>query len=731
VLDNFEHLLDAAPVAAALLCAAPGLSVLVTSRAVLRVSGEHELPVPPLALPEDRAGATAAHVAQSEAARLFVERALAARPEFALTAANAPLVARLCRRLDGLPLALELAAARLRALPLPALVDRLERCLPLLTGGPRDLPARQQTLRNAIAWSYDLLAPDEQALFRWLSVFRGCTLEAAEALCASDAGQPHPTSLALPPLSIDVLDGMTRLVEQSLFRREDAEDGQPWYVLSEPVREFAAERLAESGDAPAVRRRHILYCLRLVEAAEPELYGPQQKRWLVRLEREHNNVRAAFDACCAQGYAEPVYRLALAVSWFWLVRGHLSEGRERLTRLLARFPVPVGSDERAARLAGLRARALHAAAHLACSQGDYADARRFQEEALAICRALGVPARVAGALQALGAVAASQGDLDASQGALREALAIARPLGNSYVIAMSLGDLANVLHERGDFGAARGLVDEAIALLREVGDARSLGAAAITRGAIAQDEGDYDTAQRLFQEVLDHDEAIGDLRLVALALARLGSLAIVRGDHAAARQRLCASLAILEDLADTAITASVLERLGELEAALGYHWRAVRLSGAAAALRSTIGASLSPTGQTRLDASLAAARQALGGAAVADAWRAGQALSPPEAVAAALGPAEPPPPPPAPAPAKGLTAREREVAALIARGLSNRQIGEALIITQGTAATHVEHILGKLGFSSRAQIAAWAAMQGLTVTGRPQVGQVSPHQHLP
>jgi predicted ATPase/class 3 adenylate cyclase/DNA-binding CsgD family transcriptional regulator len=723
VLDNFEHVLAAAPVVRMLLGAEPSLSVLVTSRAVLRLYGEHDFPVPPLALPDHGAGVSAAYVARFEAARLFLERAHAARPSFAFTDANAPLVAALCRRLEGLPLALELAAARLRVLPLPALVDRLEHSLPLLTGGARDLPVRQQTLRNTIAWSYDLLDPDEQALFRWLSVFRGFTLEAAEALCRATAAHPRSTSVALPPLSIDVLDGITRLVDQSLLRQEDAEDGQPWYVMAETIREYAAERLVESGDAPAIQRRHILHYLRLVESADPELHGPQQKQWLVRLEREHNNLRAALDSCWATGYAEPAYRIALVVWWFWLVHGHMSEGRERLARLLDRFPAAPGADERANQRAAMRARTLYAVGHLSCGQGDYTAARRFQEEALAIRRVLGDPVQVAAALEPLGTAAALQGDYDVAQRAFREALAIARTLSNPYMTAMSLHDLANVLHEQGDYATAGELADEAIVLLREVGDTRALGSGLLTRALIAQAEGDYDTAQRLAEEALDLYEEAGDSRSVALGLANLGSLATVRGDQSVARQRLGASLAMFEDLADTASIAAVIQRFSELEAARSNYLAAVRLAGAAEALRRAAGVSLSPTIRAKLDASLAPARRALGEAA-AEAWRGGQALSLPEALAAALAAPEPPLVAarrtestarirPERVPAYGLTAREQEVAGLIARGLTNRQIGETLVITEGTAASHVVHILDKLGFSSRAQIAIWAAERGL------------------
>jgi len=712
VLDNFEHLVAAGPVIAAMLGNAAGLSVLVTSRAVLRVYGEHDFPVPPMTLPGKDADRSAVYVAQFEAARLFVERARAARSDFSLTDTNAPLVAELCRRLDGLPLALELAAARLRALPLSALLERLEHRLPVLTGGSRDLPARQQTLRNTIAWSYDLLDHDAQALFRWLSVFRGFTLEAAEAVCAMQTARPRATSVALAPLATDVLDGITGLVEQSLLHQEDAEDGQPWYVMVETIREYASERLVESGDAPAVQRRHILYYLGLLESAEPQLHGPQQKEWLVRLEREHNNLRAAFDTCCAAGYHEPAYRLALASWWFWLVHGHLSEGCERLTRVLARFPLPRRSDDRSNQRADVRARALYAAAHLTNALGDYAAARCFQEEALVIRRALGDPIQIAAALEPLGTSAALQGDYAVAQRAFREALEIARSLGNPYMTAMSLHDLANVVHEQGDYAAARQLADESISLLRGIGDMRSLGSALLTRAVIAQDEGDFTLAQRLEEDALHLYDDAGDARSVAMALANLGTLATARGDVRTARQKLRESVAIFRDLADTTSIASIIERFALLQATQENHLTAIRLAGAAAALRQSAGVSLSQTSRAKLDAGLAPSRRALGDLA-AEVWRDGEALSLADATAEVMGQST------AAAATTGsnsdhpsgtgLTPREQEVAALIARGLTNRQIGVALVITEGTVASHVVHILDKLNFKSRAQVAVWAA----------------------
>ena len=341
VLDNFEQVVEAAPTVAELLGSATDLKILVTSRFVLHVYGERELSVPPLALPDRRTAPSAAHLAQFEAVRLFVDRAQAARADFALVDENASAVAEICQRLDGLPLAIELAAARVRALPPRAMLQRMERRLPLLTGGARDLPARQQTLRGAIAWSYDLLEPDEQALFRRLAVFRGCTLETAETVCAGDPPRPGATSVALPPLDLLILDGIESLVEKSLLRQEEASDGQPWYRMLETVREYALERLEESGEAAAVHRRHALAALRLAETAEAGLYGLEHGTWFKRLEQEHDNLRAAIEWCQERRYAEPALRLAVALWWFWSAHGHIGEGRERLSDLLQRFPMGI------------------------------------------------------------------------------------------------------------------------------------------------------------------------------------------------------------------------------------------------------------------------------------------------------------------------------------------------------------------------------------------------------
>ena len=486
---------------AELLGAAARLKVLVTSRSVLRVYGEHELSVPPLALPDRRATPSAAHLAQFEAVHLFVERAQAARPDFALTDENAPAVAEICQRLDGLPLAIELAAARVRALPPRAMLQRLERRLPLLTGGARDLPARQQTLRDAIAWSYDLLEPDEQALFRRLAVFRGCTLEAAETVCAGDPPRPGATSVALPPLDLDVLDGIESLVEKSLLRQDEAADGQPWYRMLETVREYALERLEESGEANAVHRRHVLAALRLAEAVRA---GAVRRRadGLARAAGAGARQPARGASLVPRaGYAEPALRLGVALWWFWSTCGHISEGQEHLTSILERFPIR-GSGSRAE----LYARALYAAGMLASWQGNHSMARARHEEGLALRRAAGDPSGVFTALEGLGTVTCLQGDYVAARRYLEEALAIARTLNERLPYGSVLNTLGNVSYELGDLDVARAYYQESLASYDydESVDPRyrTLNGAMISVAAVVLDQGAYDEAQALASEAL-------------------------------------------------------------------------------------------------------------------------------------------------------------------------------------------------------------------------------------
>jgi predicted ATPase len=433
VLDNFEHVSAAAPFVAELIVACPRLKVLATSRVPLRLAGEHTLVVPPMALP-DGSARTGAALGECDAVKLFVARAQAANQDFVLTDESASIVAEVCRRVDGLPLAIELAAARVRVLSPWALLGRMPPFLPLLTDGPRDAPARQQTLRNTIAWSYVLLNPAEQMLFRRLAVFRGCTLDAAEAVCGATVTTTGSTSIAAAPLSVDVLEGMSSLVDKSLLRHEPLPNGEPWYIMLETIREFALEQLTDNGESDVIQRRHVLHYLQLAESRERKDHTGQEGAWHARIEREHDNLRAALDCCLARGYVEPGFRLALALWWFWMVCGHLSEGRTRFTALFSRFPLREVGGPRAAQ----RARALGAAGTLASVHGEFAVSRALHEEGVTIWRRLGDRVGLAAALEGLVLSAATSGDYSSALETAQECLAISRELHDKLMIAHAL-----------------------------------------------------------------------------------------------------------------------------------------------------------------------------------------------------------------------------------------------------------------------------------------------------
>jgi predicted ATPase len=449
LLDNFEQVLAAAPLVAELLAGCLQLKVLATSRAPLRVQGEQEFAVLPLALPAPTPLPDPEALAQVAAVALFLQRAQDIKPNFALSAQNAGAVVEICRRLDGLPLALELAAARVRLFPPPALLARLSSRLTLLVGGPRDVPARQQTLRATLDWSYSLLTAAERTLFARLAVFvGGRTLEAIEAVCN-------------PQGDLDVLEGMESLVEKNLLRQEEGVGGEPRLVMLETIHEYARERLEASGEAEEVRRRHAEYFVALAEAAAPELTGPQQGAWLQRLEAEHDNLRAALAWSRQQAAWEVGLRLGGALWRFWFMHGHLSEGRRWLEAVLG---------GRGAAPAPARATALNGAGMLAYHQGDYGRATALYEEALALKRELGDKGGIAVLLNNLGEVAYAQGDYGRATVLYEESLALRRELSDKGGIALSLRNLGNVAYEQGDYGRARALHEESLALCREIGN---------------------------------------------------------------------------------------------------------------------------------------------------------------------------------------------------------------------------------------------------------------------
>lgn len=497
VLDNFEQVISAAPVVAELLAACPALRVLVTSREALRLSGEQAFPVPPLEVPPSDAAPDPDDLLQYSAVALFVERAQSVRPHFALTAENAHLVAELCRRLDGLPLAIELAAARIKLFSPQEMLERLGRHLDLLKGGPRDRPARHQTLRQAIAWSHDLLDAQEQAFFRRMAVFvDGCTLEAAEAVANADE-----------PISLEGVEGTAALVERNLLRREASADGTSRYVMLETIRAYGLERLQAEGEAAATRRAHADHFLSLVEMAEPNLTGPKQGHWLDRLDAEHDNLRAALSWAEETENAEMGLRMGAALWRFWAVRGHLREGSRRLERLLDLPEAQAGTTA--------RAEALNAAGTLLHELSDFDAARPRLEESLEIWRETGDRHGIATALNNLSWIDVQTSNYDRAQRLSEESLSLCRALGSKRGAALSLNNLGWVALFRGDFDTARSLYQESLDLRRDLEDERGTAFALTNLGFAEHYRGEYERAEMLLAEAASILQALNDEQLIA------------------------------------------------------------------------------------------------------------------------------------------------------------------------------------------------------------------------
>ncbi len=527
ILDNFEQVLPAAALVGDLLRASTGLSVVVTSRATLHLYGEREFAVPPLSLPGAGADLDPASISQYEAVALFIQRAAAVRPDFQVTAANAPAVAEICSRLDGLPLAIELAAARVKLLPPQALLARLGQRLEALEAGSRDLPARQRTLRGAIAWSHDLLDAPARRLFARFSIFvDGASLNAAEAVCG-DAG-------------LDVLDGLAGLVDQSLIRQEEA-DGEPRFTMLTTIREFALEHLAAAGDADAIAARHAAFYVAAAEAAAPGLTGPDQKRLLDECARENGNLRAAINWSIERPDVETALRLGFALWRFWQMRGMLQEGAAVLQRILA-MPDPDGHK-------GLRAKALEAAGSVAYWRGEMPAAMTFYEASLALNRELGDKRSIANALYNLGfPTLISRGDIGRSRRAFEESLVIYRELDDQAMVARVLWGLGNAYYFSGDNVAARDTLIEDVGLLRNFSDPFSLNWALHTLGlAYSGLGGTVAQSQPLWREALEHFAAVGDISGITIMLGDFAILANAEGDPLravrlnAASDRLAAS----------------------------------------------------------------------------------------------------------------------------------------------------------------------------------------------
>jgi len=668
VLDNFEQVLDAAPAVSQLLAACPELRILVTSRAPLRVSGEQEYVVPPMTLLAAGAAPASAEIGDNEAVRLFVERARSVRADFALTDQNAGAVAEICRRLDGLPLAIELAAAHARLMDPPALLARLASPsggLDLLVDGGRDAPLRQRTLRATIEWSHDLLDRREQVVFRRLAVFvGGCTLPAAEAVC-SDA-HPGPGGAVAAP----VLPELESLVAKSLLRRAPGA-GEPRLAMLETIREFALERLVEAGELETLRRRHADHFLCLAELAEIGMRGPDERTWLDRLEADQDNLRAALEWALAAD-PELAGRLAGALSWFWWMRRQ-SEGRHWLARALSGTP---GRSR-------WRTKALHGAGHLAHMQQDSPAARQLLEESLALAREQDDTWTVAWVLHLLGRVAYFDGDAEGARALGEQSVAAARAVGDDWLIAWAIHLLALAAHIAADYPSARAHYERSLAIRQRLGWSTGIATVRLLLGMVAFREGDFQTARRLVIESM-------------LAFRELGTPFHV----------------------NVAIAAAV-----GLAASAGRWEAAVSLAAASARLSESHEVRRIPLSDDILEEGLARARRQLDPERYAAAWARGRAMATDDAIAeaAALELARPSRSVPSPgrtterrtASPASLTAAELRVLRLIASGSTTRQIADELVVAVSTVERHITHIYAKIGARGRAAATAFALQHGL------------------
>ncbi len=733
LLDNFEQVVSAACTLSDLLARCPHLKLLVTSRAVLHLAAEHEFAVPPLSLPDLNHLPDLVTLSQYEAVALFIARAQALQSNFQMSNASAPAVAEICTRLDGLPLAIELAAARIKLLPPPALLARLDQPLAVLTSGGRDAPARQQTLRKTIDWSYQLLDADEQRLFRLLSVFvGGCSLQAIEAICAAPGTQTS---------AISVLDGVASLIDKSLLQQ--IEQAEPRIVMLETIRDYGREALAAAEEAEVTHQAHAAYYQALAEAAEQAWNGPQQAMWFGRLEQEHDNLRAAMNWLLEQGEAEMALRLGTALWWFWYAQEHLHEGWNVLERALER------SEGMAA---PLRARALLATGSLAGSLGHVERGEVLCQESLALFREIGDIKGIGDATFHLAHIAFARWDLVVARTLFEENLVFLREIGDKTLTAWALGALALVVLYQGEYARVHPLAEQAREICKEVGDTTGVTMALMTLARVVFWQSDLVQAQILAVEGLASARETGSTSAEALALALQGEIALAQGEATTARllieqshtlwqkvgnQGMLASthsllgkvLSVEGDLtaARTAYEESLLrglaivdiaptlEGLAAAAAEQGEASWAARLLAAAAALRDSLGAPLPPVSRADNERCVAAARAQLGEQAFTIAWAEGQSMTWEQALAV-RGPVMVPSTPPAKSPStapSGLTGREVEVLRLLAQGLTDAQIAEQLVISPRTVNTHLRTIYGKIQVTSRSAATRYALDQHL------------------
>ena len=736
ILDNFEQVLEAAPLVATLLAACPHLLVLVTSRAVLHLSGEHTVGVPPLMLPEPMHERTLEQLARSPAIRLFVARAAAARAGFILTEINAPMVAGICRRLDGLPLAIELAAARVANLPLASLQARLEHSLPLLTGGPRDAPARLRTMRDAIDWSYELLSAEAQWLFRRLAVFvGGATLEAIATVIGEEDW-------------ITVLDGVEPLADQSLLERTEQEDGQLRFRMLEPIREFALERLITEGEETEARDAHAAWCLRLGERTFAVLRGSGRSEWFDLMETELGNLRGAFTWLGEQDRVEDAVDLAMGLFFFFDTRGNRTEVLSLLEGFL--------QHPRMTSRTRFRAKALLAHAILMMSLGNLERALVQLLESVAIFREIGDPMYTGLALTNLGVayswvsdfdraaeahreviaigretndmwlfkaghinlggVLVARGDVDGAIPLLEETLAMDRIAGNVYGIELGLMSLANIFVMREDYDRAESLIEEALEVLSGLAHQRDLPNAWMLLARVARARRDYAGATAHLDDALEMARKSEEKQAIASALVGLGDIARLQGEHEQAMQHFREGVALFHQIGSRVGVIEGLEGVAGVAVVTGDTRQAARLLGAADALLQQIGTPR-PAGARTTDYEnhVRTSRDAIGDDAFTAAWSEGRALTSDAAVAEALAfVPDPGSMPVMPVRATcGFSQRELEVLRLLAEGLTDQQIADALFVSRRTITSHTSSILAKLQLPSRTAAVAYAIRHGL------------------
>jgi predicted ATPase/DNA-binding CsgD family transcriptional regulator/tetratricopeptide (TPR) repeat protein len=743
LLDSFEHVISAATLLAELLEACPDVKLLVTSREVLRLLVERQFAVLPLGLPDSKPLPDDRSLAHIPAVNLFIQRAQAIKSDFQVTKDNAATIAEICIRLDGLPLTIELAAARIALFPPQALLARLDRRLHILTGGARDLPERQRTLRNTLQWSYDLLTEQEQRLFRWLSIFvGGCTLEAAEALFRASGYQAS-----------SVLEGVASLLDKSLVQQTEREGEEPRLVMLETLREFGLDCLERQGELEAARQEHARYYLALIEAAEPHLFGPEQLLWFDVLERELDNLRAILRAFTTGGEekVELALRLVSALRMFWCGRGgYLREGRNVLERLLA---------QAGAIAAPVRLKALNAVGSILWIQSDVRRLEQIADEALALAREQGDQRNIAEAMILCGTVMMlDRRDYAAAQACLEEALTSARTLRDPLILGWALTSLGRLAWYQQDAQRAIAWFEECLIQLRAMGEKvfMSVVLAALARaelslghtaraqilleedlticrsfcdnwgialnlsllGRLAFQQGEISQAEAFLTDGARLSSEVGDQRNLAQSRLLLAGLAALQGDFAVARQWYEEGLAVAIDITYTSLIASGLKGLGCVAAAQGLHTWAAVLWGTAETLRESRSVVIPPA---MYESMVAVVRSQLGEPAFEEArargrtMAAAQALASPEAFtpqarqqaqdAPMSAPTAPIRHPSSPA---GLTTREVEVLRLVAMGLTSAQIAEHLAISLLTVNTHVRSIYSKLGVTSRSAATRYA-----------------------